>query len=65
LEILIVAQDPALLPTFPESRNVADSNQLSALFASDGRSTQKRGFVFDAEEVTATQGGLVKKYRKG
>lgn len=48
------AQDPALLPTFPEGRNVADS-----------QSTQKRGFVFDAEEVTATQGGLVKKYRKG
>lgn len=29
------------------------------------RSMQKRGFVFDAEELAATHGGLVKKYRKG
>jgi len=32
---------------------------------SNGRSTQKRGFVFDAEELAAAHGGLVKKYKKG
>jgi hypothetical protein len=31
---------------------------------SNGRSTQKRGFVFDAEELVGAHGGLVKKYRK-
>jgi len=46
------AQDPALLPTFPETRNPAEAQ------------SQKRGYVFDADEVTAIQGGLVKKYKK-
>jgi len=48
------AQDPALLPTFPEGRNM-----------SENQSTQKRGFVFDAEELVGAHGGLAKKYRKG
>jgi hypothetical protein len=29
------------------------------------RSTQKRGYVFDPEEVTAKHGSLLKKYKKG
>ena len=28
------------------------------------RSTQKRGFIFDPDEVAATHGGLIKKYKK-
>lgn len=31
----------------------------------DCRSTQKRGYVFDPEEITAKHGGLIKKYKKG
>jgi hypothetical protein len=29
------------------------------------RSTQKRGFVFDVDEIATTHGGFVKKYKKG
>jgi len=29
------------------------------------RSTQKRGFIFDPEEVASSQAGFVKKYKKG
>jgi len=48
------AQDPALLPTFPEGRNMSE-NQF----------TQKRGFIFDPDEVASSQAVLVKKYKKG
>jgi len=29
------------------------------------RSTQKRGYVFDPDEIAEKHGGLVKKYKKG
>jgi hypothetical protein len=29
------------------------------------RSTQKRGFIFDPDEVASSQAGFVKKYKKG
>jgi len=63
---LTIAQDPALLPTFPEGRNVPSENQYCpSVDVSNGRSTQKRGYVFDPEEVAAAHGGFVKKYKKG
>jgi hypothetical protein len=38
---------------------------ISPVEFTDCRSTQKRGYVFDVEEVATTHGGLVKKYRRG
>jgi hypothetical protein len=38
---------------------------ISKVGYSDCRSTQKRGYVFDADEVAAKHGGFVKKYKMG
>jgi hypothetical protein len=38
---------------------------ISKVGCSDCRSPEKRGYVFDAEEVAAKHGGFVKKYKKG
>lgn len=62
---LIIAQDPALLPTFPEVRNMSENQYIQIQLLTNNRSTQKRGFVFDPDEVATTHGGLVKKYKKG
>lgn len=38
---------------------------MNGVSFSDIRSTQKRGYVFDADELAEKHGGLVKKYKKG
>jgi hypothetical protein len=41
-------------------------NQYTRMMESvDVRSTQKRGFIFDPDEVASSQAVLVKKYKKG
>jgi hypothetical protein len=61
----MTAQDPALLPTFPEVRNMSENQYPPTLTCgAHSRSTQKRDYVFDPDEVTETQSGLYKKYKK-